>query len=217
MLGKRILAFALLASLSAGAMAQVGVNVNLNFGTPVIDNGLSYVGPYYGGDYDPFIDDVVTRYDVPRPYVRQLIYVDHVPLRDVLLISAYSRQVGWPVERVYGVYREDHGRGWGAIAPRLGIKPGSREFHEMKNRLSGDPILVRAYHYRGHHEDRGFDRNDHRVYAGGQDEHGHGHGGEWNREHGNGDHGGDHGHGHDNGHDHGNDHGDGHGHGKGHG
>ncbi len=206
MLGKRILAFALLGGLSAGAIAQVDVNVNLNFGTPVIDNGLGYVGPYYGGDYDPFIDDVVTRYDVPRPYVRQLIYVDHVPLRDVLLISAYSRQVGWPMERVYGVYREDHGRGWGAIAHRLGIKPGSREFHEMKDRLSGDPILVRAYDHHGHREDRGFYRGDHHADYG---DHGHGH-----------DVGHDNGHGHDrggpdNGQGHGND--KGHGHDKGHG
>ena len=37
-----------------------------------------------------------------------------------------------PVEIVLKEYRANKGRGWGVIAKNLGIKPGSREFHELK-------------------------------------------------------------------------------------
>ena len=30
------------------------------------------------------------------------------------------------------VYERDHGQGWGNIAKRMGIKPGSAEFHRLK-------------------------------------------------------------------------------------
>jgi len=37
-----------------------------------------------------------------------------------------------PVERVVDEYKEDRGKGWGVMAKRLGIKPGSKEFHALK-------------------------------------------------------------------------------------
>jgi hypothetical protein len=33
---------------------------------------------------------------------------------------------------VLEIYERDHGQGWGVIAKRLGIKPGSAEFHALK-------------------------------------------------------------------------------------
>lgn len=37
-----------------------------------------------------------------------------------------------PVERVVDVYNKNRGKGWGVIAKNLGIKPGSPEFHALK-------------------------------------------------------------------------------------
>lgn len=37
-----------------------------------------------------------------------------------------------PPERVLDVYRESKGKGWGAMAKELGIKPGSKAFHALK-------------------------------------------------------------------------------------
>ena len=37
-----------------------------------------------------------------------------------------------PVDIVLKEYKANKGRGWGVIAKNLGIKPGSREFHELK-------------------------------------------------------------------------------------
>ena len=38
-----------------------------------------------------------------------------------------------PLDTVVRTYRDKGGKGWGAVAKSLGIKPGSREFHRLKN------------------------------------------------------------------------------------
>jgi hypothetical protein len=37
-----------------------------------------------------------------------------------------------PVDHVIGQYKASKGKGWGAVAKSLGIKPGSKEFHALK-------------------------------------------------------------------------------------
>lgn len=38
-----------------------------------------------------------------------------------------------PLNDVVSAYKAKQGKGWGAVAKSLGIKPGSREFHALKN------------------------------------------------------------------------------------
>ena len=48
----------------------------------------------------------------------------------VLRLAEMSRH---PTDDVVAQYRSGMGKGWGAVAKNLGIKPGSREFHALKN------------------------------------------------------------------------------------
>jgi hypothetical protein len=47
----------------------------------------------------------------------------------VLRLGELSNQ---PPERVMKEYKSGKGKGWGVLAKRLGIKPGSKEFHALK-------------------------------------------------------------------------------------
>jgi hypothetical protein len=47
----------------------------------------------------------------------------------VLRLGEMSHQ---PTEYVIEKYKSGKGKGWGALAKSLGIKPGSREFHSLK-------------------------------------------------------------------------------------
>lgn len=47
----------------------------------------------------------------------------------VLRLSELSHR---PVGDVLNAYHADHGKGWGVIARRMGIKPGSQAFHALK-------------------------------------------------------------------------------------
>ena len=102
----------------------------------------------------------------------------------------------------FGALR-DHGNGWGSIAKQLGIKPGSPEFHRLKqgfvpvyDRWSRpivlDTELQRAYpnHGNGKSKSKGKGYESHQG-----DDHGNGHGN--GNAHGNGNsHGGGNGNGH---------------------
>ena len=48
----------------------------------------------------------------------------------VLRLGEMSRQ---PTDYVIKQYRSGKSKGWGALAKSLGIKPGSQEFHALKN------------------------------------------------------------------------------------
>lgn len=52
---------------------------------------------------------------------------------DAFMIYQLGRMLNIAPERVFETYQSSRGQGWGEIAKRLGIKPGSPEFHALKN------------------------------------------------------------------------------------
>ena len=56
---------------------------------------------------------------------------------DAYMTAKVSKVSKQPVEDVVKEYKANQGKGWGVIAKKLGIKPGSKEFHELKRDDSG--------------------------------------------------------------------------------
>jgi len=52
---------------------------------------------------------------------------------DAYLMLRLGEMSGKPTDYVFEKYRHSKGKGWGALAKSLGIKPGSEEFHALKN------------------------------------------------------------------------------------
>ena len=52
---------------------------------------------------------------------------------DAALCFWLARKSGHPVDYVVDRYHKNKGKGWGALAQSLGIKPGSAEFKALKN------------------------------------------------------------------------------------
>lgn len=78
---------------------------------------------------------------------------------DVYLIFRFGEMSGRSPEFILGKYKAEK-RGWGALAQSLGIKPGSREFHALKqghdlHKIKGGPskgkggIVVKDNHNSG--------------------------------------------------------------------
>ena len=81
------------------------------------------------------------QFGLPQPQVASLLRSVAVP-GDAFMVLQLARMLGLPYERVLHTYNADRGRGWGNIAKDLGIKPGSPEFHALKNgnfSLTGEP------------------------------------------------------------------------------
>jgi hypothetical protein len=54
-------------------------------------------------------------------------------LADAFMVFQLGRMTGLSRDRILGAYHADRGKGWGVVAKSLGIKPGSAEFHALKN------------------------------------------------------------------------------------
>jgi len=52
---------------------------------------------------------------------------------DAYMVLRIGEVSGQPVESVLESYKANSGRGWGYIAKQMGIKPGSAEFHALKD------------------------------------------------------------------------------------
>jgi hypothetical protein len=51
---------------------------------------------------------------------------------DAYIVFRLGEMSNQPTEKVIEKYKSGRGKGWGALAKSLGIKPGSKEFHELK-------------------------------------------------------------------------------------
>lgn len=87
----------------------------------------------YGARYpEPFIDEMVRYHNAPRSLVVDLLQTRHWAPGDVYYACALASVLGRPCRYVVDQYEPNRGQGWGVVAQRLGIKPGSVEFHRLK-------------------------------------------------------------------------------------
>jgi hypothetical protein len=106
---------------------------------------------FCGGDLDSFVGSLnvqaradlpgfkvklSAQFGVPVPQVETVIAAVQTPA-DAYMVLKVGQVASQPQEVVLREYQANKGKGWGVIAKNLGIKPGSREFHELKKGLDG--------------------------------------------------------------------------------
>ena len=113
-------------------------------------------------DPSGFKAQLATRFKIGNAEVSTVISNVRQPA-DAYMMLRLSEMSGQPVRVVQERYAAEQGKGWGALARSLGIKPGSREFHELKrghdlHRHGGDEREGRGEeHGHGHGHGRGHD------------------------------------------------------------
>lgn len=101
-------------------------------GTVELDVSLGRLNTEAKTDMGGFVRRLSVSYGVPEKSVHLLITKEGMQPADVYMAIRLSRMSGRPLDHVVREHRANRGRGWGVIAKRLGIKPGSKEFHELK-------------------------------------------------------------------------------------
>ena len=151
----------LLAGATGAAHAQdMTVSWNPRSGDVWVDTWLGDMNRYGSRYRDPFIDEMVRYHGAPRDLVSDLLTRRRWAPGDVYMACSIASIIGRPCRYVVDVYERDRGQGWGNIAKGLGIKPGSAEFHRLKNGfvptydrwarpITLDADLQRAYPNRG--------------------------------------------------------------------
>ncbi|MDH4267221.1 MAG: hypothetical protein OEW45_16445 [Deltaproteobacteria bacterium] len=72
-----------------------------------------------------------TQFGVPAARVEAVMASVKTP-GDAYMCFRVGQVASKPVEVVTKEYQRNKAKGWGVIAKNLGIKPGSKEFHELK-------------------------------------------------------------------------------------
>ena len=94
-------------------------------------------------------------YGVPQNTLRQLFDGFGYDWGNVTLGLELSNHLGVPIADLLGIYKQyPSGNGWGVMAKRYGIKPGSREFHQMKAVMGN-----KNRYWRGVYDDYQINRN----------------------------------------------------------
>jgi hypothetical protein len=131
-LASLVLAIGLVAATSASAIT---IGYRPRTGDIWVDTHLTDINRYGRVDRDYFIDDVVSSFGAPRYFVRDLLVTRQWEPADVYYACALAHRLNRPCVDIVRDYGDDRGQGWGVIAKRMGIKPGSAEFHALKGDL----------------------------------------------------------------------------------
>jgi len=101
---------------------------------------------FASGDLDSFIESVnvqaqadlgafklrlSNQFGIPVPKIEALMARVATP-GDAYMCLRVGQVASQPMEAVLNEYQANQGKGWGATAKSLGIKPGSKEFHALK-------------------------------------------------------------------------------------
>jgi len=117
---KRFMLFALLLSLVSPLTAFAGG----------LENFLANVNVQARVDLPGFSAKISNQFGVPQVQVQAVLRTVHEPA-DAFMVFQLGQMTGRAPEQVMEVYSSS--KGWGAMAQELGIKPGSAEFHALKN------------------------------------------------------------------------------------
>lgn len=119
--------------------AAACVLLSLGASAASLDEFLSNLSVQARADPNGFAYRISSQFHVAQANVNMVLSNVKEPA-DAFMVYHLSQACGRPPEQVLETYRRRGGKGWGQLAKELGIKPGSREFHALKNgdlRLEG--------------------------------------------------------------------------------
>ena len=101
-------------------------------GNIYLDSDLNAVNRQARLNISTFNNDMRLSYNVSAKTLNHMSVNLNMAPGDIYLSLEIARVRRIPVDRVITVYQSHHSKGWGAMAKELGIKPGSPEFHRLK-------------------------------------------------------------------------------------
>jgi hypothetical protein len=102
-----------------------------SFGASDLDGFIKSLNVQAQADLGAFKVRLSSQFGVPVPKVEAVMASVKTP-GDAYMCFRVGQVASRPVEVVTKEYKANHKKGWGVVAKNLGIKPGSKEFHELK-------------------------------------------------------------------------------------
>lgn len=121
-----ILFFALLPFMSSAQMAY-------KTGNGQLDADLNRIDARAKLDFGAFKAEMSISYDVSEKKIEYMHGSLEMTAGEIYIALEISKLSKTPIDDILHIYSNHKGKGWGYIAKEAGIKPGSPEFHQLKN------------------------------------------------------------------------------------
>ncbi len=112
-----------------------GLKAQFNTGDKSLDVYLSDINVQAKADLTLFNKSLTAEFSISNTKIAE--YSKIMQPAEIYYSLQIAVIIGKPVETVVTSYKKNKGKGWGVIAKELGIKPGSAEFHRLKDATKG--------------------------------------------------------------------------------
>ena len=114
------------------------INYNAKTGDTKFDVQLKDMNLKAKTNTDNFIESLGFKYDVSTSKVKHLMIDYNFTPADAYMTLSISRSTNRSIHHVAHTYKDNKSEGWGYVSKKMGIKPGSREFHQLKKGMKFD-------------------------------------------------------------------------------
>jgi hypothetical protein len=111
--------------------------VKASSGDAELDIALDDINKTASADLKLFKKDLSVGFGITEGKLDKLSVEFGMGPADLYFALELSKQANKPIDVVAQTYKTHKAKGWGVIAKELGIKPGSKAFHALKNAAKG--------------------------------------------------------------------------------
>ncbi len=101
-------------------------------GDKKFDTYLKRINEEAKGDPEGFIRRLSERHNLPEQEIREAKEKHGLDFGETYMATVLARRSNRKVNEIAAEYKQNKGQGWGVMAQRMGIKPGSPAFKQMK-------------------------------------------------------------------------------------
>jgi len=103
------------------------------FGDAGLDASLNSINIQASADLGSFTAQLSADFGTKQAQLQTWMKTEKLQPAEIYLLLELGRIAKKPPATVLGVYKKNKGKGWGAVAQAMGIKPGSSEFKALKS------------------------------------------------------------------------------------
>ena len=111
----------------------VSAQVKFETGDTELDNDLTVINANAKQDLTGFNKELTDTYGITSKNIDYMTSIKMEPA-EMFFAAELSKATGKTIDEVVSTYEKNREKGWGYVAQQLGIKPGSPEFHALKDK-----------------------------------------------------------------------------------
>lgn len=117
---------------------SASAQISFRTGDVRLDADLNLINSRALADFGSFRGDLVRSYGVSNQKIDHMRGNQNMAPGEIYFALEIAKLGRISIDNVLSIYERDKSKGWGYIAKEAGIKPGSAEFHRLKDNASSN-------------------------------------------------------------------------------